>query len=88
MRRPGALGAERLLGALVDLLVDLLAHRLQERLVGRADARQERGEVGDRVAALFSFPFRRRPVQPLVVRQRMRVRPDGVRVHQRRSAVA
>ena len=52
---------------------------------GQALALQELPHPPQRIAARFRFALRRRLVQPLVVRERVRVRPDDRRVHQHRA---
>src|SRR5688500_3130810 len=47
---------------------------------------EPRWENGDRVARCVSFTLRGRAVHRLVIRQRVRVRPDDARMHEGRAA--
>jgi hypothetical protein len=89
-RHGGRVRLRRLQGEgrrLVHFAVDLLAHRGEELLGRHLLPHQRRGEVRDRVAGRVGLALGVGAVQPLVVRQRVRVGADGVGVHQGRAAV-
>ena len=72
-------------GGLADLAIDVLGD-LGQLVVGDEVLRfQKRGELRNRIALGLVGTLRRRLVEPLVVRERVRVRTDARRVHQRRS---
>ncbi len=78
-------GGDRLVGRGVDLGVDF-ATNLFELTFGRDAFRRElESQPHDRIARGLGGPFLRRLVQPFVVRQRMRVRTDDLRVDERRA---
>ena len=70
---------------LVHLALDVGGDRRELRVGREAVGAQELGEPRDRIAPRFGFALRRRLVQLLVVGQRVRVRPDDARVHERRT---
>ena len=77
---------DRGVGSLVDLAIDVLRHRV-EVVVCRQPFRDEvTRQLRDGIARRFFRALGRRLVQPLVVRQRMRVGTDAVGVNERRSA--
>ena len=81
----GPRGGERPRGRLFDLALDSLPHLIQ---VGRgrdAVGRQPPVHDANRIAGRLRLPLRRRLVEPLVVGQRMRVRPDDLGVDERRT---
>ena len=71
-------------GGVVHLAVDVVANR-GELLLGRELLGLEQlGELDDRIARRLFRPLDRRLVELLVVRERVRVRPDDLGVHERR----
>ncbi len=76
---------ERDAGGDFDLLVHLRRDQLELRLGGDPLLEQVRRKAVDRVARRVGITLRRRAVVHLVIRERMRVRPDHLRVHERRT---
>ena len=84
LRRRLRLG-ERARRRLVDLGDHLRLDALQLRLGDAVALAQQRRRAHDRIAPRLVLALRRGLVQPLVVRQRVRVRPHDVSVHERRA---
>ena len=85
-RRRRRIVAHRLLGGLLDLFVDFVRDVLQHTPVHHAFFDQQFGKQQHRVARALGLALGRRTVRPLVVGERMRIRPDHARMHQRRTA--
>ena len=80
----GLLRLDGLVGRGVDFLFYLADELLQLRLARDLLLHEERREPGNRIALGLGRALVRRLVQLLVVRERVRVRADDLRVHERR----
>ena len=76
---------ERVVGGGQNDLVDLFLNRRRSRRRSRGPVRRATREYRDWVARGVRFALGRRPVHHLVVRQRVRVRTNHVRVNERRT---
>ena len=79
---------QRGLGRLGDFAVHGRGHLVEVGLGRQLFADQERAHLGERIAQRLGRAFVRRLVEPLVVRQRVRVRPDHLGMHERGLALA
>ena len=82
----GRIGVQSLLGGVVHFAVDLQRDAAQRVLVEHAFVQQKLGKALQRIARLLGLALGGSLVVPLVVGERMRVRPDHVGVHQRGAA--
>ena len=84
----GFSACDRAFGRVVHLALDLLVQRLELGLAGESFGLQELGQPHDRIARGFLGPLVRRLVEPLVVRERVRIGTGDLRVHERRALAA
>ena len=87
-RGAGLGAASAALGRLGNLAIDVGGDRVDVALGRQPFASRNCAHARDRIAPRFGLALLRRLVQPLVVGQRVRVRPDDLGVHERRLALA